>query len=252
MGFQNICLVAGARPNFMKIAPIIHVLQEEKIPFILIHTGQHYDSKMSKIFFEDLNLPKPDINLNVGSGSHAEQTARIMIAFEKVVLEQKPDLVMVVGDVNSTIACALVAAKLRIKIAHVEAGLRSFNREMPEEINRVLTDAISEYLFVTERDAVKNLLREGISQEKIHFVGNVMIDTLKSNLKVAEQDSRILQDLQIKKRLYSVVTLHRPYNVDDKDSLEKLIAFLAKIQTELTVVFPIHPRTAQQIDRFGF
>lgn len=209
---------------------------------LLVHTGQHYDKKMSELFFEELNIPKPDMNLEVGSGSHAVQTAEVMKRFEPVAVEYKPDFVLVVGDVNSTIACGLVAAKLGIKLIHVEAGLRSFDRTMPEEINRVLTDSISDLLFVTEQSGIDNLKKEGIHSSRVYFVGNVMIDTLLANRRKAEQ-STILEQLQVKKKRFAVITLHRPSNVDDMASLEKIIAAFEVIQQDLRLVFPIHPRT---------
>jgi len=207
----KIISVVGARPNFMKVAPLHKefLKYNKTIQHQICHTGQHYDEKMSKIFFDELELPKPDFYLGVGSGSHAEQTARIMIEFEKVLLAEKPDLIIVVGDVNSTIACSLTAVKLGIKVAHVEAGLRSFDRTMPEEINRILTDSISDYLFVTEQSGIDNLLREGVLQEKIHFVGNVMIDSLIRYLPKIES-SKILTENGLKKGKYILVTMHRP------------------------------------------
>lgn len=261
--FMKIIHVVGARPNFMKIAPIMESIQafNEKAPpgrkiyQILVHTGQHYDQEMSKLFFEELRIPKPDINLNVGSASHAAQTAEIMKRFEKVCNNQKPTHILVVGDVNSTIACALVAAKLGIKIIHVEAGLRSFDRSMPEEINRVLTDAISDILFITEESARKNLIREGISGEKIHFIGNVMIDTLLKHKKRSE-DSDILRKLGLDNgeqgvEEYAVLTLHRPSNVDVRPSLEGILNAIKVISYDRPVIFPIHPRTRSRIRQFG-
>lgn len=238
----KIVLVVGARPNFMKAAPICRELGKVKsIEVMLVHTGQHYDHEMSETFFQELGIPEPDVNLGVGSGSHAFQTAEIMKRFEAVLLKNAPDLVIVVGDVNSTIACALVAAKLRIKVAHVEAGLRSFDRSMPEEINRILTDAISDYLFTSCIEANHNLKREGIPANKIFFVGNVMIDTLCYELR------------KIKKGNpgdYAVLTLHRPSNVDDKITLQGIISGLNKIAEYLTIYFPAHPRTVKQIKKF--
>jgi UDP-N-acetylglucosamine 2-epimerase (non-hydrolysing) len=259
-------IVAGARPNFMKIAPLIKVIERHNenqkihktgiIPLI-VHTGQHYDSAMSKIFFHELNIPRPDINLGIGSGGHGEQTGKIMIAFEKVVLEQKPDLVIVVGDVNSTIACALVAAKLNVPVAHVEAGLRSLDRSMPEEINRILTDRISDYLFTHSPDANANLLKEGIQKEKIFFVGNIMIDSLMlisqhiSDSKILMKLKGILPQKGESKSEYSLLTLHRPSNVDDKNILERVLNCLGEISKEIPILFPIHPRTKKQIEGFG-
>ena len=242
----NIC---GARPNFMKIAPLMRAYRSfPAIQPLLVHTGQHYDEKMSELFFEQLEIPRPDINLEVGSGSHARQTALIMERFEPVVLEHKPDAVLVVGDVNSTIACALVAAKLGIGVFHVEAGLRSFDRTMPEEINRVLTDAISDLLLVSEPSGLENLKHEGIPAEKIHLVGNVMIDTLERNRAKAEA-SPILADLGLRSREYAVMTMHRPANVDDPAMLGQLATVIEGI--DLPLVFPIHPRTRHSIAEAG-
>jgi UDP-N-acetylglucosamine 2-epimerase (non-hydrolysing) len=243
--------VAGARPNFMKIAPLMKEMnRHSEIYPLLVHTGQHYDEKMSKLFFEDLNIPKPDIDLEVGSASHAVQTAKIMIAFEEILMREKPDLVVVVGDVNSTIGCALPAVKLHIPVAHVEAGLRSFDRTMPEEINRVLTDAISEYLFVTEPSGRENLLNEGIPEKKIYFVGNVMIDTLLVNKAKADQSS-ILEIFALRPREYVMLTLHRPSNVDVRETFLRILDALKEIQMHLPIIFPIHPRTKKRIDEFG-
>jgi UDP-N-acetylglucosamine 2-epimerase (non-hydrolysing) len=249
---KRILNVVGARPNFMKIAPIQRVMQKypADIEPVLIHTGQHYDEQMSKFFFEDLQLPQPDIYLGVGSGTHADQTARIMLDFEKVCLEKKPDLVVVVGDVNSTVACSLVASKLWIPVAHVEAGLRSFDRKMPEEINRLVTDALSDHLFVTEKAGLKNLEKEGINPEKIHFVGNVMIDSLVYFLDKAN-GSAILPQLELQPQNYALVTLHRPSNVDDPENFLKIITAFEEIQRHLPIIFPIHPRTKKNIKQFG-
>jgi UDP-N-acetylglucosamine 2-epimerase (non-hydrolysing) len=244
--------IVGARPNFMKIAPLMRAYRRHaNITPVLVHTGQHYDERMSDLFFRQLEIPEPDINLEVGSGSHAKQTAEIMARFEPVVLQEKPDWVLVVGDVNSTIACALVAAKLDVRIAHVEAGLRSFDRKMPEEINRVLTDAISDLLFVSEPSGVVNLKNEGVPAERIHFVGNVMIDTLKASRDKAAQ-SKILTELGLTAGGYNVVTLHRPSNVDDPAVFGRLIAAFEEIERDLPVVFPIHPRTRKNLDTLGF
>jgi UDP-N-acetylglucosamine 2-epimerase (non-hydrolysing) len=249
---QKILLIAGARPNFMKVAPVWAEMKRRPDTFtpVIVHTGQHYDAAMSDAFFDDLGLPEPDIHLGVGSASHAVQTARIMTAFEPVVLEQRPDWVVVVGDVNSTIACALVCAKLGVKVAHVEAGLRSRDRTMPEEINRILTDAISDLLFTTSQDADENLKAEGIAPDKIRFVGNVMIDSLEQHLKVAER-STVRSDLGVNELDYAVVTLHRPSNVDDKDVLGGILDALIAIAEELPIIFPVHPRTRGRIDEFG-
>lgn len=249
---MKILTVAGARPNFMKIAPLMNEMKKypDEIHAMLVHTGQHYDEKMSKLFFEELEIPKPDIDLEVGSASHAVQTAKIMIEFEKVLLQERPDLIVVVGDVNSTIGCALPAVKLEIPVAHVEAGLRSFDRTMPEEINRILTDAISAYLFVTEPSGQENLLREGIPQENIYFVGNVMIDTLLANKAKADQ-SRILETLNLQPQAYGLLTLHRPSNVDVRDTFVNILHALGEIQRSLPLIFPVHPRTRKRIDEFG-
>ncbi|PIE33109.1 UDP-N-acetylglucosamine 2-epimerase (non-hydrolyzing) [candidate division KSB3 bacterium] len=249
---MKIVNVAGARPNFMKIAPLMKEMnQHPDIQPILVHTGQHYDEKMSKLFFEDLQIPKPDIDLEVGSASHSVQTAKIMIAFEQVLLQEQPDLVLVVGDVNSTIGCALPAVKQHIPVAHVEAGLRSFDRDMPEEINRILTDSISSYLFITEPSGKENLLREGISEDNIYFVGNVMIDTLMANKAKAEQ-SQVLQTLDLVPQNYAVLTLHRPSNVDNRETFLRILNALENIQSSLPIVFPIHPRTRNRLDEFSF
>ncbi len=243
---MKIISVVGTRPNFVKIASLVKEFSKHPdITNILVHTGQHYDEKMSDSFFRELEIPEPDINLGIGSGSHAEQTGRIMIEFEKVLLNEKPDLVLVVGDVNSTLACALTSVKLGIKVAHIEAGLRSFDREMPEEINRILTDQISDYLFTTEKDAEKNLLNEGIAKSKIFFVGNLMIDTLlihkerASNLKKPDSND------------YAILTLHRPSNVDDKETLSNILEIIREIQSQIKIIWPMHPRTRNNLERFN-
>lgn len=247
----KITSVVGARPNFMKIAPLMQAMQaDENISAQLVHTGQHYDTKMSKLFFDELAIPRPDLDLGVGSASHAQQSAEIMRRFEPVVIEHRPDVVLVVGDVNSTIACALVAVKLGIKVAHVEAGLRSFDRQMPEEINRILTDSISDFLFVTEPSGVTNLKTEGVPDEKVFLVGNTMIDTLLTNREKA-RTSAILNDLKLTPRKYAVLTLHRPGNVDDVDTLTRILDALETISAKLPIVFPIHPRTRNSIERFN-
>ena len=247
----KVVCVCGARPNFMKIAPLVDALQRTAdIRTILVHTGQHYDERMSKLFFGELGIPAPDLNLEVGSCSHAVQTAEVMKRFEPVCLEHRPDWVVVVGDVNSTLAAALTASKLELRVAHVEAGLRSFDRSMPEEINRVLTDAISDLLFVTEISGVENLRREGVAEEKIHLVGNVMIDTLLKSRDRANR-STILRDLGLEKGRYAVVTLHRPGNVDDAAAFLPILAALETISEALPVVFPIHPRTRSSLDRLA-
>jgi UDP-N-acetylglucosamine 2-epimerase (non-hydrolysing) len=248
---MKIINVVGARPNFMKIAPIHNLmLKSDKIKPVLVHTGQHYDEKMSKVFFEDLKMPMPDIYLNVGSGSHAAQTAKIMVEFEKVVLEEKPDMVLVVGDVNSTVACTLVAVKLGIKCVHVEAGLRSFDRRMPEEINRLMTDVVSDYLFVSEESGLVNLKNEGIADEKVFHVGNVMIDSLVNHCESADE-SDIMANLELEKEGFCLVTLHRPSNVDELAGAKELVETLIEISTKTKVVFPIHPRTLKNFGTFG-
>ncbi len=243
--------VVGARPNFMKIAPIDRVMAGyNNIEKILVHTGQHYDERMSKFFFDDLQMPKPDIYLNIGSGSHAVQTAKIMVEFEKVLLQHKPDLVIVVGDVNSTVACSMVAVKLGIEVAHVEAGLRSFDRSMPEEINRLLTDTISDFLFVTEQSGLDNLRKEGIPDDKVHFVGHVMIDSLVYFAQKAEE-SNIMENLKVEDKNYALVTLHRPSNVDNKENFLNLLDAFEEIEKSIKIVFPIHPRSRKMINTFG-
>ncbi len=244
---MRIVNVVGARPNFMKIAPLMEAYKaHSQIEPMLIHTGQHYDERMSDLFFRQLGIPEPDLNLNVSGGSHATQTAEIMKAFEPVVLERKPDAVLVVGDVTSTVACGLVAVKLGVKLIHVEAGLRSGDRTMPEEINRIVTDSISDMLFCTEQSGVDNLLGEGVSQDKVFLVGNVMIDTLLKNREKADQ-STILSDLGLQAGGYAVLTLHRPSNVDDPAVLGRLLDALEVIQKDLPIVFPIHPRTRNNL-----
>ena len=282
---MKILTVVGARPNFMKAAPIIAAINEhnerisaisadgrerpaEMIRHILVHTGQHYDDLMSGSFFSDLKLPKPDVHLGVGSGSHAVQTAEIMKKFEEVLVEAKPDFVVVVGDVNSTLACALVAAKIsfdsagsRPSIVHVEAGLRSFDRSMPEEINRVLTDHVSDLLFVTEESGLRNLRGEGIAPDRVHFVGNTMIDSLLAFKEKAEA-STILEELGLRTQTgkngagnsinrYALLTLHRPTNVDNRDAFLNILAGLEELATDCPIIFPAHPRTQRRIKEFG-
>jgi UDP-N-acetylglucosamine 2-epimerase (non-hydrolysing) len=249
---MKIMHVVGARPNFMKIAPIMREMSRypDRFEQILVHTGQHYDDRMSKVFFDDLDLPLPDINLSVGSGSHAVQTAEVMMRFEPVVLKYNPDWLLVPGDVNSTVACALVCSKLGIRVAHVEAGLRSRDRTMPEEINRLVTDQLSDLLLTPSRDADENLLKEGIPADKICFVGNVMIDTL---VRVLPKTRERWPDLKAELRLpdeFALVTLHRPANVDDPEKLETLIAAVEHISRRIPVVFPVHPRTRPNIGGF--
>jgi UDP-N-acetylglucosamine 2-epimerase (non-hydrolysing) len=249
---KKILSVVGARPNFMKVAPLHRAFQKYNnlIQHVIVHTGQHYDQAMSKVFFEDLELPSPDVYLGVGSGSHAQQTAKVMVEFEKVRDEQKPDLVIVVGDVNSTLACSLVAAKAGVKVAHVEAGLRSFDRTMPEEINRLVTDAIADYLFVSEASGMKNLKHEGVEDKKVFFVGNVMIDSL-IYFREKAKGSKIPKALGLKPRQYALVTLHRPSNVDQKETIQRIFDVLKRLSERTTVVFPIHPRTRKMLAQFG-
>jgi UDP-N-acetylglucosamine 2-epimerase (non-hydrolysing) len=249
---KKIISVVGARPNFMKVAPLYREFKkyDNEIQHLICHTGQHYDEKMSKIFFDELELPKPDFYLGVGSGTHAEQIAGVMVAFEKVLQQEMPDLVIVVGDVNSTIACSLVASRFGIKVAHVEAGLRSFDRSMPEEINRMLTDTIADYLFVTEQSGINNLHHEGIREDKIFFTGNVMIDSLVHYLPKVEK-SDILQKLSLSPRDYILVTLHRPANVDTEEGLKGLFGMLNRISAKKKIVFPIHPRTKNNLEKYG-
>ncbi|HXI84206.1 MAG TPA: UDP-N-acetylglucosamine 2-epimerase (non-hydrolyzing) [Verrucomicrobiae bacterium] len=244
--------VVGARPNFMKMAPLMmeYRRQPDKFDPKLVHTGQHYDDNMSALFFEQLHLPKPDVYLGIGSGSHSEQTAKVMVEMEKLLSAEPPDLVVVVGDINSTMAATIAAAKLCIPVAHVEAGLRSFDRTMPEEINRLVTDALSDYCFITSQDADENLRREGVAPEKIFFVGNVMIDTL-LQLKDVALKSDIAQKLGLNGQ-YGFVTLHRPSNVDDKEVFAEILAALDSIQNDLLLVFPVHPRTVNRLKQFGF
>lgn len=251
----KIIFVAGARPNFMKIAPILRAFEKRsEIKPVLVHTGQHYDQNMSGSFFEDLGIKNPDYHLEAGPGSHANQTANIMIRFEEVCLKEKPDLVLVVGDVNSTIGAGLVAKKLQIKLAHVEAGLRSGDRSMPEEINRLATDAISDYFFTTEPEGTRNLLNEGIPQKKIQFVGHVMIDNLFFQLSSLENKKDSLTTSSLKSRLkkpYICMTMHRPSNVDNTEVLSSLLAAVLKLSSNAPVIFPCHPRTKKQIEKFG-
>jgi UDP-N-acetylglucosamine 2-epimerase (non-hydrolysing) len=274
-------LVVGARPNFMKVAPLLRAIAAYNkemgagIHSILIHTGQHYDFNMSDAFFRDLRLPNPDLHLGVGSGNHGEQTGRVLIEFEKVLLKEQPDLVIVVGDVNSTLACTLAAVKLHIPVAHVEAGLRSFDRKMPEEINRLLTDAISDYLFTPSPEGDENLAKEGVPAEKIFLVGDIMVDSLLFHLQQAKQ-TNILVRLGLKPLTshrrpqtadyrppssvrspqssalsYALMTLHRPANVDDKQALERIVRGLLEVSAHFPILFPVHPRTAKQVKAFG-
>ena len=254
---MKVFLVAGARPNFMKIAPIYRAAQKlSLVDCRIVHTGQHYDHDMSQTFFDDLEIPAPAYHLEAGSGSHAVQTARIMVAFEEVCATEKPDVVMVVGDVNSTLACSVVAKKALIKVAHVEAGLRSFDLAMPEEINRMVTDAISDYFFVTEESGTQNLLREGKPAENIHFVGHVMIDNLLyqcSKLDNGSVDVRALSVYALKqeKGRYAFLTLHRPSNVDDAGTFQDIVSALNEIAKKVPIIFPVHPRTRKMAEQFG-
>jgi UDP-N-acetylglucosamine 2-epimerase (non-hydrolysing) len=252
---MKVFLVAGARPNFMKIAPIYRAsLALPSVDCMIVHTGQHYDHEMSQTFFDDLEIPQPQYFLEAGSGSHAVQTAKIMVAFEKICVEAKPDLVIVVGDVNSTLACSVVAKKLLIKVAHVEAGLRSFDLTMPEEINRMVTDAITDYFFVTEESGSKNLLREGKPAESVHFVGHVMIDNLFHQLeKIAtapEGRFSMTEGLKPERNTYAFMTLHRPSNVDDKKTFMGIAEALNEIAKELVILFPVHPRTKKMMAQY--
>jgi UDP-N-acetylglucosamine 2-epimerase (non-hydrolysing) len=244
--------VVGARPNFMKIAPVIDEMRRRpaRIEPLLVHTGQHYDDSMSNSFFEDLQIPRADMNLEIGSGSHSEQTARIVVAFEQVLVKHPADWVVVVGDVNSTMAAAIVAAKMLVRVAHVEAGLRSRDRTMPEEINRVVTDALADLLLTPSRDANENLLREGVAPQKIRFVGNVMIDSLYRSIERA-RSSRVLERLNLKPGQFCAMTLHRPSNVDDKQTLSGIVDALEVIGERLPIVFPVHPRTRGRLEQFG-
>ena len=252
---MKITIIAGARPNFMKIAPIIKVIEYKKskgkdIQYRLIHTGQHYDKKLSQTFFDELNIPKPDINLEVGSGSQAEQTAAIMVAFEKELIKNPADLVLVVGDVTSTMACAIVAKKLQTKVAHVEGGIRSFDISMPEEINRMVTDAITDYFYVTSEVAITNLLNLGIRKENIIFVGNTMIDTLTANLDRLVKPN-IYTKLDLKQSKYIVLTMHRPKNVDEETKLKEFIDEIIDSSNGYPIIFPIHPRTKKMISNLN-
>jgi UDP-N-acetylglucosamine 2-epimerase (non-hydrolysing) len=248
---MKILSIVGARPNFMKVAPLHRAfLKHPQIESKIVHTGQHYDSKMSDVFFNQLELPRPDYFLGVGGGSHTQQTAKIMVEFEQVMLAEKPDLVLVVGDVNSTIACAMVAVKEHVPVVHVEAGLRSGDRRMPEEINRIMTDAISDDLFVTENAGLVNLKKESIPDEKVHFVGNVMIDSLVHYREKASQ-LNLLKELGLQFGEYVLVTMHRPSNVDDAAGLKNILAILKDTAVRTKVLFPVHPRTLKNIETYG-
>ena len=252
---MNVFLIAGARPNFMKIAPIYReALKYNRVNCKIVHTGQHYDYEMSEAFFEDLDLPKPDFFLNAGSGTHAVQSAKIMTKFEELCVKEQPDIVVVVGDVNSTLACSIVAKKLLSKVAHVEAGLRSFDLTMPEEINRMVTDSISDYFFVTEESGIANLIQEGKSKDRIHFFGNVMIDNLFYQAKKLDGDMSLrFPTFDIKKKLknYAFLTLHRPSNVDTKPVFSEIIEALNTIAAKTPIIFPVHPRTKKMMDEFN-
>ncbi|HEY3913009.1 MAG TPA: UDP-N-acetylglucosamine 2-epimerase (non-hydrolyzing) [Verrucomicrobiae bacterium] len=249
----QLLLVAGARPNFVKIAPLMKCIQRQDPGAVrarMVHTGQHYDAQMSQVFFDELGIPTPDYNLEVGSGSHAAQTAEIMKRFEPVCIEAKPDWLVVVGDVNSTMACTLVAAKMGVKVAHVEAGLRSFDRTMPEEINRLVTDSIADLLLTPSPDADENLIREGVPDSKIRQVGNIMIDSLVAHL-AAGSNGPVLEKLSLADEGFIYVTLHRPSNVDDKKSLAAIVKELSQVGSQWPVIFPIHPRTRKRMEEFG-
>ena len=253
---MKVFLIAGARPNFMKIAPIYReALKYDKVQCKIVHTGQHYDYEMSEAFFEDLELPKPDFFLNAGSGTHAVQTAKIMVTFEELCQNERPDLIIVVGDVNSTLACSVVGKKLLIEVAHVEAGLRSFDLTMPEEINRMVTDSISDYFFVTEESGEANLVQEGKSKDRIHFVGNVIIDNLFYQVEKLNGDmSEGFATAKIKKKLgdYAFLTLHRPSNVDTKSGFGEIVEALNSITAKMPILFPVHPRTKKMMEEFSF
>ncbi|MES2208433.1 MAG: UDP-N-acetylglucosamine 2-epimerase (non-hydrolyzing) [Pseudomonadota bacterium] len=252
---KKIALIAGARPNFMKIAPIVRALKLNKeLSYKIIHTGQHYDREMNDVFFEELGIPTPDVFMGAGGGTHAQQTAKIMLEFEQICLADRPDLVLVVGDVNSTLACSIVAKKLNILVAHVEAGLRSGDRSMPEEINRLVTDSITDMFFVTEPSGVQNLLNEGHAKEAVHYVGHVMVDNVlyqREKLNNANLNSYESTALKQKLNRYGVVTLHRPSNVDDAITLQKISQALKTISQELPLIFPVHPRTRANLEKFG-
>lgn len=249
---KKVILVCGARPNFMKVSPIIKAMTASGrlLPY-LVHTGQHYDEKMSKSFFDLLHIPKPDVDLGVGSGSHAEQTGKVMVEFEKVCQREKPDLVLVVGDVNSTMACTIAAKKLWIPVAHVEAGLRSWDMKMPEEINRIVTDSLCDLFFTTDPDANANLAKAGTDPKAVHFAGNVMIDTLLDNVEHSKANP-ILEKMGVRPKAYAFMTMHRPSNVDDKAVLDGLLGAFDHIQKKIPIVFPAHPRTVKMIKEFGF
>ncbi len=248
---MKILSIVGARPNFMKVAPLHRAfLASGRIDSKIVHTGQHYDARMSEVFFQQLELPQPDYYLGIGGGSHTQQTAKIMLAFEEVLEKEHPDLVLVVGDVNSTIAATLVATKMNVPVAHVEAGLRSGDRRMPEEINRLMTDAVSDYLFVTEYSGLVHLAKEGVPDHKVYFVGNCMIDSL-VHYRVKAAATQTVQQLGLTPKKYVIVTMHRPSNVDTAEGLAAILDMLEGASQQTAVVFPVHPRTRQNFDRFG-
>jgi len=249
---NKVILVCGARPNFMKVAMVLEEMKKFPQDFspLLVHTGQHYDYELSGAFFRDLSLPEPDVYLGVGSGNHGEQTGKVMIEFEKIVDRENPSLIVVVGDVNSTLAAAIVASKLLVPLAHVEAGLRSFDRTMPEEINRTVTDVLSDYCFTTEEDASLNLKNEGVDGSKVYLVGDVMVDCLMKNREKTE-GSKILEDLALEEKGYAVLTLHRPSNVDSKETLSRILEALKIVGEKIQIIFPAHPRTKKMLEEFG-
>ncbi len=245
-------VIVGARPNFIKIAPLFAEFKKNKrIVPVLIHTGQHYDFEMSQVFFEDLNIPRPDYNLGIGSGSHAYQVGEALIKAEKIILEEKPDIIIVVGDANSSLVGSLAATKLRLPVAHIEAGLRSFNKKMPEEINRLVTDHIADYLFVYDQESAKNLLMEGINPGRIFFTGNIMIDSLRRAEKKT-RELKFFKKFRLKEKEYAVLTLHRQENVDDKETLKEMLAALDVIQKKIKIIYPVHLRTKKRFKEFGF
>jgi len=251
MAKSIIDLIAGARPNFIKLAPVVRALTEvDSVGFRIVHTGQHYDDSMNDVFFRDLGIPEPDVHLEVGSGSHGSQTARILERYEAHLMKHRPAATVVFGDVNSTIACALAGVKIGVPVVHIEAGLRSFDRTMPEEINRLLTDALSDLLFVSEPSGLENLRREGVAENRIRLVGNVMIDTLLGHLETA-RSRRAAKTLGLEKKKYGFVTIHRPSNVDDINTLKCLLNLLHELAEHMPVIFPVHPRTSASAKRFG-
>ncbi len=251
---MKICIILGTRPEIIKCAPVIRAFQKQKIPFILVHSGQHYSYEMDQIFFEELELPKPDYMLEVGSGTHAKQTAKILERLEDVLIKEDPDVVLVQGDTNTAIAGALTAAKLHIKVGHIEAGLRSYFREMPEELNRLVADVLSDYLFTPTENSKKILLGEGYPVEKVFNVGNTVVDATLQHLDIAEKNSKILKELSLTPKEFFLVTSHRPENVDNKERLKSILESLIEVSNKykLTVVWPIHPRTQKMIEEFGY